>query len=228
MEGSAFAGFGFMNFWRNPIFIGIIVVSLVLAIGWSIYSNNAKKKSTQTASQQTTGSTTTTISNLTNFDPSDFKDTTQKEYALAQSKAVTANAQNQLGQIEAEIGSSLLPADVNTRYLFTSPADSVNNWMITISETSQSFIRALIPKEDYAGNITAINTANWKYNFVTALQLAERNGGQSWRDSNTLTGVKMTLKNNGAGTLIWLIDYSSGSSDFTITLNAIDGTIITS
>ena len=217
-----------MNIWKSPIFYGIIVLALVSAIGWSLYSNyTAKKKAAQTASQQA-ATATTKVSNLTNFDSTDFDTVVQQEYALALSKAQTANPTNQLGQVEIEIGSSLLPADTNTRYLFSSPADTVNNWMITISETSQSFIRAMVPKEDYAGNITTINVANWKYNFVTALQIAEKNGGLTWRDSNTLTGAKLTLKNSSAGTLIWLVEYSGSNGNFSITLDAGTGTVITS
>ena len=217
-----------MNFWKNPIFIGVVVLALLLAIGWSAYSNSAKKKTAQTATQTTSGSTATQVSNLTNFDPTDFDTIVKNEYAMALSKAQATDQQNQLGEVEVEIGPSLLPADTNTRYIFTSAADTANNWMITVAETSQSFIRASVPKDDYAGNLTAVSVSNWKYNFVTALQIAEKNGGQTWRDSNTLTGAKLTLKNNSAGTLIWLIDYSSSNGDFTITLNASDGTVITS
>ena len=100
--------------------------------------------------------------------------------------------------------------------------------MITISEPSSSFIRALVPKSDYLGNLQQMDTKYWKYNYVTALQLAEKNGGQDWRSKNTLASVKLTLRHTGANNwLLWIVEYSSDSDKLTVTLDANSGKVVT-
>lgn len=211
-----------MEFWKRPIFWVVVVVVLAVA-GWSYYSKQ------KTASQNTATQTQTpVVSNLTNLDPTDFDDSVKSEFALANAKAAEANTAYKISAIEVNISKDLTVDSINTRYIYSAPTDTKNNWMITISATNQSYIRALIPKDDYAGAVTPFDVTAWKYNYVTALQLAEKAGGLDWREANTLTAVKLTLKNIGTGNqLAWSVEYSANEGTKTINLDATSGKEIT-
>jgi len=209
-----------MQVFKQPVFYIIIVVAIAIAAGWTYFSNKNKAPAeTPVAEEQK-------VSNLTNLDPKDFDSVVKEEYALAKAKAVEANAGNELSSIEVTVSADLNAEKTNTRYIFSSPTDTINNWMITISTLNQSYIRALIPKDDYAGELTKIDTGNWKYNYVTALQLAEQNSGLSWREQNTLTNLKLTLKNSSTGSLIWIAEYNSSDSNNTVKLDAKTGKVV--
>ena len=215
-----------MNFFKQPIFYGLLVLAIIVTFAWTAIAN--KIKAGKTAKTTETTQTVTKISNLTNADPSDFDSITQSEFASANTKATAVQADNVISAIEVDLTSSLQATDVNTRYVYTAKSDTANNWMITISAASSNFIRATIPKADYLGNLTAINTKLWKYNYVTALQLAEKNGGLDWRGKKTLSGIKLTLANSGTNILVWTVEYDAAdNSNLTVTLDANSGKVIT-
>lgn len=211
-----------MEFWKRPIFWVVVVIVLAVA-GWSYYSK--QKTASQNAATETQ---TPVVSNLTNLDPTDFDDSVKSEFALANTKAAEVNTAYKISAIEVNISKDLTVDSINTRYIYSASTDTKNNWMITISATNQSYIRALIPKDDYAGAISPFDVTAWKYNYVTALQLAEKAGGLDWREANTLTAVKITLKNIGAGNqLAWSVEYSANEGTKTINLDATSGKEIT-
>jgi len=207
-----------MDFFKKPVFYLIILVAITIAATWTYFSDK-KKNSSLTSTQETQEDV---ISNLTNLDPADFDNTVKQEYSLAVEKAKAVKSDYKLSMIEVEIENSLTPESVNTRYIFSASKDTKNNWMITISALSGNFIRALVPQEDYAGKLSNIDTAQWKFNYVTALQLAEKKGGLDWRETNTLTGMQLTLKNEN-NKLIWLVQYNSADSSKTFKFDASSG-----
>lgn len=214
-----------MNFRQPAIYI-IIAVSLAVALGWNYYSKNKKTKTT-TNTTTTQLSTETKISNLTNIDPADFDAITKETYAIATSKSLEANTGNLIAAIEVRVDGNLSPDTIVTRYVFTSPKDIDNNWVITFSGKSNKYIRMLTPVEDFMGKITPMNTKAWKYNFVTALQLAEKNGGLAWREKQKLQGVKLTLKHTGAKKwLLWIVEYDGGTDKFKVQLDANSGRVV--
>ncbi len=207
-----------MDFLRRPVFYVIFIIAIVIVGGLTYYSN---KKS---SSQSTTQTQTPTVSNLSNLDPADFDTEVKNELTLANSKAIEVRPDFKLSMIEVNIDKDLSVNSINTRYIYSSPSDTTNNWVITISASNQSYIRALIPKDDYVGNISSFDIASLKYNYVTALQLAEKAGGLTWREKNTLTGVKLTLKNFGtASQLAWSVEYDANEGTKTINLDATNG-----
>jgi hypothetical protein len=217
---------GAVNFFKQPIFYGLLVLAIIVTFAWTAIAN--KIKTSKTAKTTTTTQVTTKISNLSNADPSDFDSITQSEFSSANTKAIADRPDNVISAIEVDLTTSLQATDVNTRYVYTAKSDTTNNWMITISAASGNFIRATIPKADYLGNLTAINTKLWKYNYVTALQLAEKNGGLDWRSKKTLSGIKLTLANSGTNILVWTVEYdSTDNSNLTVTLDANSGKVIT-
>jgi len=215
-----------MNF-RSPIILIIVVVAIFSVIGWAYYDNWQTKKSQEKATATQTA-TEQPVSNLTNVDPTDFDSAVKKEFALANEKAAAVNPNYKLSTIEVEIDKDLLPESTNTRYVFSAPDDTLNNWMITISQVSGNYIRALVPKTDYLGSPELINTSLWKYNYVTALQLAEQNGGLDWREKNTLSSLKLTLRHSGTNNwLLWIVEYTGVDSNLTVKLDANSGKVVT-
>lgn len=206
---------------RRIIFIAIAVL-IVVILGWGYYAN---KKSSQ--QKTATKPTVAVISNLTNLDPSDFDSAVKSEYALANSKATEVDPNYKISEIEVNLDKNLLVDSINTRYIFFSPSDTQNNWMITIAATTGNYIRALVPKADYAGDIIPFDTGLWKYNYVTALQLAEKAGGLNWRNQNTISAVKLTLKKADANNLLaWTVEYNGENGNKIIILDATSGKVV--
>lgn len=206
---------------RRIIFVAIAIL-VVIALGWAYYAN---KKSAQT--KTAIKPTSTVVSNLTNLDPTDFDAAVKSEYTLANSKAVEVDPNYKISEIEITMDKTLSTDSINSRYIFSSSSDAKNNWMITIAATTQNYIRALVPKDDYAGDVSPFDTTLWKYNYVTALQLAEKAGGLDWRNQNTLSGVKLTLKKNNTDNLLtWTVVYNSEGANKTIILDAASGKVV--
>lgn len=207
-----------MNF-RSTTFYIILIAAIAITASWTYFSNRSKQKAAEKQA-----ATTEVVSNLTNLDATDFDPVVKNEYKLASDKALEANPGYLLSAIEIEIGKDLSPGSVTSRYVFTRSSDTDNNWIILVRQPSQNFLRSLVPTSDYLGKVTPINTTLWKYNYVTALQIAEKSGGLEWRESNELTKVKLTLKNGGTNNwLLWAIVYSSKDSEFSIRLDANSG-----
>jgi hypothetical protein len=77
------------------------------------------------------------------------------------------------------------------------------------------------------GTLEVMNQSLWKFNYVTALQIAEKNGGLDWRSNNKPDTVKITLKHTLPNNwLTWTIDYRSGTNDFIKVIDANSGQVI--
>lgn len=214
-----------MNFRQPAIYI-IIFVSLAIALGWSYFSKKKDVK-VENKTKTTVQTTQEKISNLTNIDPADFDSITKETYAIASSKSLEANSGNQIAAIEVKVDGSLSPDTILTRYVFNSTNDSSNNWVISFSGKSNKYIRMLTPVKDFMGTLSPMNTKAWKYNFVTALQLAEKNGGLTWRENKKLQGVKLTLKHTGTKKwLLWVVEYEGEKDNFTVQLDANSGRVV--
>ncbi len=204
---------------RRRLIIIFVVVVIAIGIGWAYY---AKKKTSQPAPAKKTA-----VSNLSNLDPTDFDAAVKSEYALAASKAIEVNPDYKVAVIEVNVDKDLSVGSISTRYIFTAPTDTANNWMITVAAATQSYIRALVPKIDYAGNVIPFGTNLWKYNYVTALQLAEKAGGLDWRNQNSLINLKLTLKTASADSILtWTVEYNGQNTNKTIILDAASGKVV--
>lgn len=215
-----------MNFRGPAIYIVIFVVIAASAGSW-FYAQN-KKQNTASTSTQTTQTTTNKISNLSNIDPTEFDAVTKKTYASANQLAMEADSSYKIAGIEVNVDKDLSPDTFITRYIFNNSAID-SNYVITFGTSGSQYIRALIPTKDYAGTLSPMNTKAWKYNFVTALQLAEKNGGLSWRESNKLTDIKLMLKHTGTKNwLLWVVTYQGDNNQkLTISLDANSGNVMT-
>lgn len=215
------------NLFKQPIFIGFLVVAVIGAFIWN-YADLFKKKKAETTTE-TAQTQNVKISNLTNLTASDFDPMIKREQTVANQKALEQNKDNKIAGVVINIGSNLLPTSVVTRYVYNSAADKTNNWVITFSTDSSSYLRSVVPKEDYLGDLKQFDTNLWKYNYVTALQLAEKNGGQAWRETHSdFSGAKLTLKILGENNwLEWIVEYTSPSANFMIYLDANSGKVVT-
>jgi len=202
-----------MNIFKQPIFIGIVAVALIITVIWSVIAN--KKTSTDTSNQSATSGETvqSTVSDLTNADPSDFDVTARAELAAATKYAIEFNPDFKISVVEVKIGADLQKNSIVTRYAFSTTKDTRNNWVYTTDQSNGSFLRALIPKADYLGDIVPINMSLWKYNYISALQFADKNGGSDWRSNNTLEGITATLKESAdLKKLYWTIEYTAATT----------------
>lgn len=215
------------EFLKRPIIIGIFLVAVLISIIWSYVDKRQQDKliaEQQKASQE---AEKPKIVNLTNVDATDFDGVVKSELELANSKATAANPKYQLAALEIEMPGALLPNTGNDRYVYTADNDKLNNWTITISQSTSNYLRAAIPKDDYLGALKPINAGLWKYNYVTALQIAEKNGGKDWREKNTLTGLKLTLRHKPPKEwLTWTVVYSADKVEFSKDIDANSGQII--
>lgn len=212
------------DFFKKPVVIIIIVVAIVGALIWSYVSNLLAQRRANQAAQQ---AATQTITDLTNVDPVNYDEPVKKEYALASAKAKEVSSNYKLGAVEVDLPASLALNSGNDRYIFVSDKDKINNWIITLSLETGNYIRSLIPKEDYMGNPQAIDTTLWKFNYVTALQIAEKEGGKTWRESNTLESVSLILKHTDPNNyLTWTVNYTSKGSSLFVKIDANSGKVL--
>lgn len=212
-----------MEFLRKPIVLIVVAIIGAVILFWSTFDRKEDTSSQDNSSE----SEEVEIVNLTNLEPKDFDSIIRTEYAKANEEAKKINGNYTLAAIEIEIGQNLTQDEVLSRYIFITSKDTENNWVYTVSQTTASYIRALIPKSDYFGSTTEMNTKLWQYNYVTALQLAEKNGGQDFREDNDITGIKLTLRHYGDNNwLMWIVRYDSESTNKTIYLDASSGDVL--
>lgn len=212
-----------LDIFKRPITIIIVIVAIIIAMVWSYVAKIAEQREAATSSSQIAS----TAINLTTIDASDYNELLSSELATATAKAIQADGQNKLSAVEIELPSLEINSG-QTRYIFSSGQNKSENWLITFNQKSAAFLRARVPKEDYLGDIPAINTALWKFNYVTAIQIMEKNGGQAWRDINGMSSAKLTLRHGGKNNwLLWYIDYKSGEASYSKVIDANSGKIVT-
>ena len=203
-----------------------MVVAIIGALVWSYVAKTIQSNKQKQAEKD---ATQVVITDLTNVDPALYDEPIKNEYAAAAAKSLEANPKLQLAAISVEIPPALGLKSANTRYIFVSDKDAINNWTITFASDTGNFIRAIIPKDDYMGNPTVMDTKLWKFNYVTALQITEKDGGLAWRENNELKGITLTLKHGDPNNwLTWTINYQGANSSFTRKIDANSGKIVES
>ena len=211
-----------MNLFKQPIFLGVLAVALVITIVWT-YIGNKNSGDSNTAEQSTTSgdTATTAVDDLTTADPSDFDVTARAELASATKYAIEFTPDVKISVVEVNIGADLKKESITTRYAFSAAKDTRNNWVYTTDQSNGSFLRALIPKADYLGEIVPINISLWKYNYISALQFADKNGGSDWRSKNTLQGITAVLKESAdLKKLFWTVEYKGSDSSYVAVVDA--------
>ncbi len=215
-----------MDFFKRPVFLGIFLVALVISITWSYLDKRRQEKAGEARQKSAQSVGQPEITTLANVDPTDFDAAIKEEYALANTKALQANSTNKLAALDIKISADLKPGNSTTSYIYASNDDK-NNWAITFSQSSGNYLRALIPKEDYLGMLQVLNTGLWKFNYVTAFQIAEKTGGADWRAGNNLTGLTLTLSHlPPKNWLMWTVQYQSKDQTLVKNIDANSGRVI--
>jgi len=217
-----------LDFLKKPIFIIILAAALVVAGIWAYISNrNQAKEAEQKAESEKKATEAVKISNLTNIDSSSLNENITSQASVADGKAAEVDKKFQLIAVEVKLPGSLDTGSGETTYVYASSADKINNWVITVSNTTGKFVRARVPKEDYIGGLGAISRDYWKLNYIAALQIAEKNGGLDFRNSNEVVEVRLTLKNSDPKNwLYWFVDYVSKNNMKEIQIDASNGSVV--
>lgn len=211
------------------IFAAIFITFSLTGLSCSWFGSN-KTTETTTESDQTTANANLPTTNLTNIEPTTIDDLVTTNYNLAKSKAQDWKSDAVLVNLTVKLPKNLAANQATETYVFGSATDSLNWFSFSISEQSSKYIRAVIPKEDYLGtDIKPINFSYWKMNYVKAFQLAETNGGETFRADNQNSEVITTLANDEPrGWLWWKIEYKSADTGQNLIrkINPNDGTVI--
>lgn len=227
------------------ILIAGLTVSLTGLVGCSLFGSQdetsdqdqqqQQEETSQEEPEQVDQTSETQGENLLTIDPGTVAPELKESLEFAQRKAEGWQSNAKLTAVQVEIPASLKKEFASLRYVYSSPASPYYYWTIAISSDNQNYVRALIPKEDYISmDLRVVLSQYWKLNYVEALQLADQNGGETWRKENKLGKIKMTL-NHGqpSGYLYWNIEYSAindqgqrtPEKDLKIKINAYTGEI---
>lgn len=198
-----------------------------------------KTPSTDTTGTSTTGTTdgtqtdgtsaTPTVSDLTSLAPSGFDSELNAHYALAKTAAAAWHSDAVVTYVSVSLGTSLKPEQGNEVYVFGSASDLDNWFTFSYSEPKNKSVRAIIPKADYLGDkLTPVNVSYWSMNFVQALQLAEQNGGATFRTANPNPQITVYLSNRTPrGWLWWTVQYEAASGQTqTLLINPFLGGVV--
>ena len=222
------------DFFKKPVFAAILLIALIVGGIWAYVSYhqsvNQKAEDTKKAEEQNlaTSEAEKTLNNLATVDPTKLADQITNQLQVADSKAIEADKRSLLSAVEIRLPKEMTVGSGTTVYGYSSTADKINNWVITFSNDSNTFVRAKIPKEDYFGALTAINRDYWKLSYAHALQIAEKNGGLDFREINEITGVGLVLKNGDPNNwLYWFVTYETSSNFKQFQIDANTGKLVT-
>jgi len=212
--------------FKDSYKIIILAVALILLTGLSgCGGSSPTENSDQTATNTDTPTNNdTTIDQTTDQNPTTDQLTGQnlltidgdtvgpnqsEKLDFANKKAQEWQSNAKLVAVQVEIPSSLKKESVSTRYIFSSPSVNYYYWTIAISADNTSYIRALIPKEDYlSANLGVILSQYWKVNYAEALQIADQNGGSTWRENNNLGQITLVLSRGQPNNYhYWNVEY---------------------
>lgn len=197
-----------MNVFTRGLLVATVAVSLT---GCKAKTPAVTDTAPATDTSNTTATTPTTT-DLTTLLPATFDADTAAHLAQADVVAKVWHADAVLSYVSITLP-TLEPKKGNEVYVFGSASDLDNWYTYSLSQDTGKSVRAIIPKADYLGDkITPINQTYWKMNYVKALQLAEQNGGATFRISNPNPQISVFLSNRTPrGWLWWTVEYKTAS-----------------
>ena len=184
-------------------------------------SDTSSTDTTSTTPDSTTDTTLVT-NDITTALPTEAQASLDIHLAQAKAAASAWKTDATLSYVSVELPASLAPDNGNEVYVFGSAEDASSWWTYSISQATGKFVRALIPKDDYLGTgLIPVNEKYWKMNYVEAFQLADKNGGSAFRQTNPGTRVSVFLsQREPKGWLWWTVEYKAPSSQtFTLLVN---------
>ena len=215
---------------RNTIIYIILIVLVALGgVGYLAWRKYYKPKSSSTtttlATTQTTTSTGTTSSNITTIDTSTILEKSKQNFTLAKQKATSWKSDAVFYNLTIKFPPTLDIDSGTETYTYGSASDPTYWWTISISQSTGSSIRAIIPKEDYLTDLKhPAPLGLWKINYAQALQAAETAGGATYRTSSTLSEINLSLASDQTGQkLYWTVEYKGVSDSKKIIIDGESG-----
>jgi len=212
---------------RKSLIFWIVLIVLIIA-GFGIFLLIKRKPQPEQLQPATTTTTTTTEENLSNIDPSEVDSAVKENFNLAKEKAQQWYPDAAL--VYAQVKLTSLALDEGTEiYVFDSPSTPNLHFTFTLSQKSKRYIRAMIPAEDYLGaDLLPIDTKYWKLNYVSALQIAEKEGGRDIREKYLEWTIELNLKRaEPQNWLFWIVDYKTKEGEtLSIKINPYSGEVV--
>ena len=214
----------------RPAKMLIVRIGIIAAIALTLtgcLKSKSPSTTTDTTQNTTTDTTTTsntsttpTVSDLTSILPSSFDTDISAHFAQGTAAAKAWHTDAVVSYVSVALGTNLTPKKGNEVYVFGSASDLDNWFTYSLSQDTGKSVRAIIPKADYLGDkITPINTTYWSMNYIQALQLAEQNGGATFRTANPNPQITIFLSNRTPrGWLWWTVEYTAASSGQNLSL----------
>lgn len=209
------------KFW----FIGLLLILISIT---GISCNLAQNPSQSVPLGENLNSEETSSSNLATIDPQSLQSKLDEHLNLAASFAQTWQSNALLYGVNIKIGPPLSGADVSETYVFGSLSDP-SFWYTVSFVGEQKPVRAAIFKEDYLPGLQKpLKTEFWKTNFVKAFQVAEKSGGQIFRQQNPKFSVHLSLSvSEPKGWLWWMVEYKSeGKETLQFKIDPDDGSLV--
>lgn len=208
-----------MKLWQKT---GLLLLLLLFTLT-GLSCNLFKKKTTETTTTATT--TPALLAAETSSIDSIFKANLEQ----AKTKAKDWKTDALLSAVNIKLPKSLETNKAIETFIFGSASDTANWWTFAISENSGKFVRAIVPKEDYLSEVTKpIDTNYWKINYLEALQIAEANGGKTFREANQDVQITLTFgQTQPKGWLWWLAEYKTETGEsLKVRINASDKSVV--
>jgi len=200
--------------------ISLLILLLTSATGCSL------KKSTNTTNTQNTGTSAPQANELTNQDSKTVQAKTLDDLLKAKTAAQTWESNATFYAYNFKVPQDFNPKAIEQTFVFGSPSQTDYWWTYTIDPQGKT-VRAIVYKEDYLGkDLQTISEQYWKISYPQALQIAEANGGLTFRSQNPETLVTLTLEQTQPKNWAWyIIVYQAASTNKTIRISANDGKI---
>jgi len=206
--------------------IYLVLVVLVLSLTGAICQ---KQEETPTPTETPTETPTPVVNDLTTIDYSTINSMVMNNYTTAKQKATTWKGDAKLYNYTVKLPIDLSINNGTETFVFGSDSDKLNWWVLSVSESTNKSLRALIPKEDYLGNTLApINTSFWKTNYLQAFQKAEIYQGKTFREANANSEITINLSmGEPKGWLWWVVEYKAPSGNILkVRVNPSDLTVV--
>jgi len=201
--------------------ISFIFIILVAALALFTSGCSLKQKATPT-----TTNTSAAIPPFLSQTNDTVQTRTSNNLAIAKAKAAEWKNDAVLTAYNVKVPADLTSIDPEETFIFGSTQDTFNWWTISISADG-SFIRALIPRQDYLGNeLQPITQTAWQKTYLEALNTAEANGGLTFRAQNPEAQISLILEQAQPNNFLWwVVTYQGANNSLKVRISARDGGI---
>lgn len=212
---------------KKSLLVIVLIFAFVIFAGLSLPS--CSKKETAPEPTETTSLVTLPSEPLATVDATSIDSAITAIYDGAETKAKAWKPDAKLYLVSVKLPSDLSLNTSTQTYTYGSSGVPDDWWTYSYAESTGKYVRALIPKEDYLGDVTKLIDKNyWRTNYVEAFQIAEINGGSAFRQANDNVTIILTLsQGEPKGWLWWLVEYKAiNGNNLKIRINPSNKTVV--